>query len=75
MKILEVIRNRKQGQTMQWPNEQEQTMQWPNEQGQTIQWPNEQGQTIQWPNEQDNTNNNVQNTTRKTKDRATRTSL
>ena len=36
----------------------------------------EEGMTIQWPKERDNkTNNDLQNTTQKTKDRVTRTPL
>jgi hypothetical protein len=49
-------------------------MQWPNEKGQTIQWPNEKGQKYkQYKKEKDKrTNNDIQNTTQKTKDQATR---
>jgi hypothetical protein len=71
---------------MQWPKEEGQTIQWPTEEGQTIQWPKEEGQTIQWPKEEgpDNTmakkkdkrtNNDQQNATQNTKDRATQTPL
>ena len=50
-----------------------QTTQWLKEDGQTTQWLKEDGQTTQWLKEKKDkrTNNDIQNTTQKTKDRVT----
>jgi hypothetical protein len=49
-----------------------QTTQWPREEGQTTQWPREEGQTTQWPTTEikGQTNNDQQNSSSKTEDRA-----